>query len=83
MARVRLVCILERRIQVLTVNQPIELANRLCLTIEETAEVLSCSRRQIYRLLADEPKLPTIKFGSRTWIPVGALQDWVVARTTY
>ena len=74
-------CFLERHTQILTMHHTIELTNRLCLTIDETAEVLSCSRRQIYRLLADEPKLPAVKFGSRTWVPVGALQEWVVART--
>ena len=50
---------------------------RLCLTVDEAAAVLACSRRQVYRLLDVDDTFPWVTFGSRRWIPVDGLREWV------
>jgi excisionase family DNA binding protein len=53
---------------------------RLCLTVGEAAVVLTCSRRQVYRLLASDVTFPWVTFGSRRWVPVDGLREWVRAK---
>lgn len=52
------------------------LAGRVTLTINETAEALGCSRRHVYRLI-ERQGLPVVRFGSRQWVPVAGLLEWV------
>ena len=56
---------------------------RLCLTVEETASALKCSRRQVYRLLATDETFPWVTFGTRRWIPVDGLREWVQAKQVH
>ena len=53
------------------------LNNRLCLTVDEVAAVLGCSRRQVYRLLESDESFPWITYGKRRWVPVAGLREWV------
>jgi excisionase family DNA binding protein len=57
-----------------------EVGQPLLLTIAEAAELLRCSERQIYYLIA-RADLPVMKLGARTRIPRVALERWVEERT--
>ena len=56
-----------------------DLTDRVTLTVDETARLLGCSRRQVYRLMGEG--LPVVYFGSRRWVPVARLRQWVDERT--
>jgi excisionase family DNA binding protein len=54
---------------------------RLALTIEEAAELLSISRSLAYRW-AKDGTLPTIRVGNAVRVPRRALEAWIEERTT-
>lgn len=56
-------------------------AERLALTIEETAELLSISRSLAYRW-AKDGTLPTIRVRNAVRVPRRALEAWIEERTT-
>jgi excisionase family DNA binding protein len=62
------------------VTSTAELSNRLALNVNETAMMLGCSRRHVYRMMESD-ELPFLLMGAHRWVPVGLLSDWLNART--
>ena len=62
------------------VTSTAELTNRLALNVNETALMLGCSRRHVYRMMETD-ELPFLLMGTRRWVPVGLLSNWLNART--
>lgn len=54
---------------------------RLALTVDEAAELLSISRSLAYRW-AKDGTLPTIRVGNAVRVPRRALEAWIDERTT-
>ena len=54
------------------------LAERLALTVSETAAALGVSERHLRDLL---PEIPHTYLGSRIVIPVGTMQKWLEEQT--
>jgi excisionase family DNA binding protein len=54
---------------------------RLALTVEEAAKLLSISRSLAYRWVKDGT-LPAIRVGNAVRIPRRALEAWIEERTT-
>ncbi len=55
----------------------------LLLTVDEVAEQLCTSRRQVFRLIADQG-LPVVYLGERQRrVPAEALAEWVRDHVTY
>jgi excisionase family DNA binding protein len=52
----------------------VDLANRLALTLDETAVVLGISRRKLDDIVRE---LPTLRVGSRVLVSVEGLRKWV------
>ena len=58
-------------------RQSIQLANRIGLTVKETADALGVSERHIRELL---PEIPHTRLGNRIVIPIQPLNDWLRKR---
>lgn len=56
-------------------------SDRLALTIDDAAELLSISRSLAYRW-AKDGTLPTIRVGNAVRVPRRALEAWIEERTT-
>jgi excisionase family DNA binding protein len=55
-------------------DEPLNLADRLALSVAEAARVLGVSKRHLESLL---PELPHVRLGGRLVIPVGPLRKWL------
>jgi excisionase family DNA binding protein len=51
------------------------------LTVVQLAEILQCSRGQIYKLIEDK-RLPALKVGSMVRLDPGTVADWIRNRMT-
>ncbi len=58
-------------------DQAMWLANRLALSIKETAKVLGISEGHVRKAM---PEIPHLYIGARVVIPVDALRDWLRAQ---
>lgn len=56
------------------------MADRLTLTITETAEVLGVSRPTVYQLIKTAD-FPCLAIGSRRLVPKKALEAWIEKQT--
>ena len=59
-------------------RRPIILAERLALTVAETAADLSVSERHLRELL---PEIPHVHLGGRVVIPVEQMRKWLAEQT--
>jgi excisionase family DNA binding protein len=51
------------------------------LTVVQLAEILQCSRGQIYKLIEDK-RLPALKVGTMVRLDPGTVADWIRNRMT-
>ena len=59
-------------------DRPIILAERLALTVAETAAALGVSERHLRDLL---PEIPHTRLGGRVVIPIEPMQKWLADQT--
>lgn len=57
-------------------QQKIEISEKIALTVQETAELLSVSVPTVYKLVRRED-FPALKIGGRTLVSRDRLVDWV------
>lgn len=57
-------------------QQKIEISEKIALTVQETAELLSVSVPTVYKLVKRED-FPALKIGGRTLVSRDRLVDWV------
>lgn len=57
-------------------QQKIEISEKIALTVQETAELLSVSVPTVYKLVKRED-FPALKIGGRTLVSRDRLIDWV------
>jgi excisionase family DNA binding protein len=56
---------------------PIQLADRLALSVREAAKVTGVSERHLRSIL---PEIPHVRLGGRVVIPVGPFAEWLRTR---
>lgn len=57
-------------------QQKIEISEKIALTVQETADLLSVSVPTVYKLVK-RGDFPALKIGGRTLVSRGRLIDWV------
>ncbi len=58
-------------------ERPIQLNNRLTLSVREAAEAIGVSERHLRSML---PEIPHLRIGTRVVIPVERLKQWLSER---
>lgn len=63
-----------------TAKDPMDHVEKLLLTVDEVARLLSLGRATVYLMIASG-ELPTFRKGRAVRVPAGALELWVERRT--